>query len=276
MPQINPSSIRPVEVARLINSTEFGFVLPQARIYRDFNRVGFRIAASDNSRNINLLKYIAWMFDQKHTPRDNMSARSYEERREAERRRQAEQSQSGRNIGPLPEIIDPERKEMCERNFRLFCECYFPETYSLPWSPDHLKAIARIEQAVLLGGLYALAMSRGSGKSTITESACLWAMLYGHREFVVLISATETAALEMLASIKTEFVRNELLAEDFPEAVFPILCLGGIANRCAGQLYCGKRTMISWTANEIVLPTVEGSKAAGAIIRVAGITGSIR
>ena len=64
MPQINPSSMRPVEVARLINSTELGFVLPQARIYRDFNRVGFRIAASDNSRNINLLKYIAWMFDQ--------------------------------------------------------------------------------------------------------------------------------------------------------------------------------------------------------------------
>ncbi|MDD5698798.1 MAG: phage terminase large subunit family protein [Victivallaceae bacterium] len=276
MPQINPSSMRPVEVARLINSTEFGFVLPQARIYRDFNRAGFRIAASGNPRNVNLLKYIAWMHDYRHTPREETSARSYEQRREAERRRQAEQSQSGRNIGPLPEIIDPERKADCERNFRLFCECYFPETYSLPWSPDHLKAIARIEQAVLLGGLYALAMSRGSGKSTITETACLWAMLYGHRDFVVLISATETAALEMLESIKTEFMRNELLAEDFPEAVFPILCLGGIANRCAGQLYRGKRTMISWTANEIVLPTVEGSKASGAIIRVAGITGRIR
>jgi len=58
---INPNSMRPVEVARLINSTPLGFILAQARIYRDFNRVGFRIAASDNSRNINLLKYIAWL-----------------------------------------------------------------------------------------------------------------------------------------------------------------------------------------------------------------------
>ena len=40
---INPSNMRVVDVARLLNSTSFGFVLPQARLYREFNRVGFRI-----------------------------------------------------------------------------------------------------------------------------------------------------------------------------------------------------------------------------------------
>jgi hypothetical protein len=69
---------------------------------------------------------------------------------------------------------------------------------------------------------------------------------------------------------------NGLLLEDFPEAVHPIHCLDGIANRCAGQIYKGGRTRISWTANEIVLPSIEGSRASGAIIRVAGITGRIR
>lgn len=273
---INPSNMRVVDVARLLNSTSFGFVLAQARLYREFNRVGFRIGSSENPRNINLLKYIAWMFDRKHTPEETSGARSYEERRNAERDRQAEQSLAGRDIGPLPEVVNPDRKAACERNFQLFCESYFPETYSLAWSPDHLKVIEKIETAVLRGGLFALALPRGSGKTTITESAALWSMLYGHREFVVLIGATESAALELLDSLKTELEVNERLAEDFPEVCYPVAQLEGIANRCAGQLYKGERTRITWTSNEIVLPTVEGSRASGIIVRVAGITGRIR
>ena len=273
---INPSNMRVVDVARLLNSTSFGFVLAQARLYREFNRVGFRIGSSENPRNINLLKYIAWMFDRKHTPEETSGARSYEDRRNAERDRQAEQSLAGRDIGPLPEVVNPDRKAACERNFQLFCESYFPETYSLAWSPDHLKVIEKIETAVLRGGLFALALPRGSGKTTITESAALWSMLYGHREFVVLIGATESAALELLDSLKTELEVNERLAEDFQEVCYPVAQLEGIANRCAGQLYKGERTRITWTSNEIVLPTVEGSRASGIIVRVAGITGRIR
>ena len=268
--------MRVVDVARLLNSTSFGFVLAQARLYREFNRVGFRIGSSENPRNINLLKYIAWMFDRKHTPEETSGARSYEDRRNAERDRQAEQSLAGRDIGPLPEVVNPDRKAACKRNFQLFCESYFPETYSLAWSPDHLKVIEKIETAVLRGGLFALALPRGSGKTTITESAALWSMLYGHREFVVLIGATESAALELLDSLKTELEVNERLAEDFPEVCYPVAQLEGIANRCAGQLYKGERTRITWTSNEIVLPTVEGSRASGIIVRVAGITGRIR
>lgn len=268
--------MRVVDVARLLNSTSFGFVLAQARLYREFNRVGFRIGSSENPRNINLLKYIAWMFDRKHTPEETSGARSYEDRRNAERDRQAEQSLAGRDIGPLPEVVNPNRKAACERNFQLFCESYFPETYALAWSPDHLKVIEKIETAVLRGGLFALALPRGSGKTTITESAALWSMLYGHREFVVLIGATESAALELLDSLKTELEVNERLAEDFPEVCYPVAQLEGIANRCAGQLYKGERTRITWTSNEIVLPTIEGSRASGIIVRVAGITGRIR
>ncbi len=61
-----------------------------------------------------------------------------------------------------------------------------------------------------------------------------------------------------------------------PEVCFPIQALDGIANRANGQLYQGKRTQIGWTAKEVVLPTIAGSKASGAIIKVAGLTGRIR
>lgn len=80
---------------------------------------------------------------------------------------------------------------------------------------------------MLRGGLFALAMPRGSGKSSLTEVAAIGAMFYGYREFIMLIGATESAALELLDSIMTEFEVNEHLAEDFPEVCFPIQQLDG-------------------------------------------------
>ena len=58
--------------------------------------------------------------------------------------------------------------------------------------------------------------------------------------------------------------------------MFPIQCLEGLANRCIGQLYQGERTHIEWESRKIVLPTIPNSKASGAAIKVAGITGGIR
>lgn len=200
----------------------------------------------------------------------------YEAIREQARLRRRTLSQLGRDIGELPQVADPERKASCEKDFRGFCEAYFPQTFTLQWSDDHLKVIARIEQAVLEGGLFAMAMPRGSGKTTLCEIACLWAMLYGHREFVALIGADEEHAANMLDSIKAELEHSDHLLADFPEVVYPIHCLEGIHQRACGQLYQGKPTHIGWTAREIVLPTMPGSKASGAIIRVAGITGRIR
>ena len=98
----------------------------------------------------------------------------------------------------------------------------------------------------------------------------------------------------MFDAIKMDLDGYDLLLADFPDAVYPIQALDGIANRCNGQLYKGERTHIGWTAREVVLPTLKPdgwlqnddlrpfvrddgtSKASGAIIKVAGITGRIR
>src|SRR5690606_38604146 len=103
----------------------------------------------------------------------------------AERSRR--QSEAAREIGDLPKVAHPRRRKKCERNFLAFCESYFPERFDIPWSPDHLKAIAKIEQAVLRGGLFALAMPRGSGKTALCVVACIWGVLYAHRMFYVLV-----------------------------------------------------------------------------------------
>ena len=272
---VNVKKMKPVEMVRFLNSTALGTVISAAMVYRHFSEAGYRIASTEDSRALSFYRYAAWLIDKRNNTPATVPG-DYASHREAAAQRQADLSLAGRDIGELPEVVNPERKEACRFDFRRFCETYFPEVYSLEWSDDHLRAIGKLQKAVLEGGLFALAMARGSGKSSLTETAAIWAMAYGHREFIVIIGASEGAALEMLDSIKTELEVNEHLQEDFPEMVYPIARLEGIANRCAGQLYKGERTRIAWTASEIVLPTIAGAASSGAIVRVAGITGRIR
>jgi len=96
---------------------------------------------------------------------------AYERHKEQSAKRQREQSAAGREIGPLPEVVSPERRESCRADFCLFAKTYFPAIYSLEFSPDHIQVIAQIQRAVTEGGLFALAMGRGvaAGRGGIQE-----------------------------------------------------------------------------------------------------------
>ncbi len=278
---IDPRKLKPGELARLLNSTPLGDVINERQLLRHRTSAGFRVAADGDAGKVDLFRYVAWLVTSRQeaiaeAEKDAGGLTGYEALKERARQRNATLSLSGRDIGDLPAVADADRRAKAERDFRFFCEAYFPQTFHLKWSDDHLKVIAKIEQAVLEGGLFAMAMPRGSGKTSLCETACLWAMLYGHREFVTLIGSDEEHASSMLESIKAELENSELLAGDFPEVCHPIRSLEGIHQRAAGQLYLGEQTHIGWTAKEIVLPTIAGSRASGAIIRVAGITGRIR
>src|SRR5262245_21223 len=187
-----------------------------------------------------------------------------------------QQSEDYRDIAPIHDVESQERKDAGERDFRFFCETYFPDTFTLDWSADHLEVIRQIETSVLQGGLFATAMPRGSGKTSLCEVACIWSVVYGHREFVALIGADDGHACRLLASIKTDLETNDYLDADFPEVTEPIRRLEGIVNRCAGQLFEKERTLIGWRANRIIMPTMPKSKASGSILMTAGITASFR
>ncbi len=271
---IDPRKLRPAQAVQLFNSTPLGEVISERQLFRHRGRAGLRIG---DGRTIDLIRYVAWLAGERHKPRPEPEGlNGYEAHKERAAQRNRALSLAGRDIGELPAVVNPGRKAKAERDFRYFCESYVHLTFHLPWSDDHIKVIRKIERAVLEGGLFAMAMPRGSGKTSLCEIACLWALVYGHREFVALIGSDESQAESMLDSIKVELETNERLLEDFPEICFPIRAMEGIHQRAAGQLYRGNQTHIGWTAREIVLPTMPGSKASGGIIRVAGITGRVR
>ena len=47
----------------------------------------------------------------------------------------------------IPPISDLQRRWRADGDFRFFCETYFPQVFSLAWSEDHLRVIAKIERA---------------------------------------------------------------------------------------------------------------------------------
>ena len=211
-----------------------------------------------------------------------MPRRDYQDKLAADNAAALRRSRSDRDIASdYPPPGDLARRTACESDFRRFCETYFPNAFRLAWSEDHLRVIARMQDAVLNGGLFALAMPRGSGKTTLCERAALWALLYGHRRFVCLVGATEKRAGELLEHLKTELTFNDTLAADFRQVCYPLRRLENNARKCIGQLFRGEQTRIVWSADRLTFPTMpddacDGVNVSGSTVSVAGLTGALR
>lgn len=261
-----------------MNSTALGFVIddPLLRKYR----VAFGPKVSDDPKRIDFLRLTGCLFERwkgirlaDRQPTDEDLKAILGRHRDAAAKRADLSDVRSRDIGKLAEVVDPEMKEACRFDFRLFCLTYFPEAFADPFSDDHEQVIEKIEETILSGGNFALAMPRGSGKTTLCQVAVIWAIFYGHRRFVCLIGATANKARELMDELKLIIETNEKLADDFPEIVQAFVHLGGISKRCHGQRHCGKPTHFRYEVKKIVFPTIEGSPASGSVLTTAGLTG---
>jgi len=153
---------------------------------------------------------------------------------------------------------------------------YFPAHFVGQWTANRREMIHDIVRVARYGGDQADAGERGLGKTTIAQCVVVMLMLQGHLRFPVFIGKNGPEARGALEEIKDELSGNDLLAEDYPEVCAPIRALEGAPQRAAQQTVDGVRTRIRWKEDHIVLPTVKGSKASGAILVARGIDGSIR
>ena len=144
-----------------------------------------------------------------------MTSLSYEEKKEIERQRNRQKTSYAQDIAPLPEVIDIKRKEQASKSFKYFCETYFKDVFYLEWSEIHLKVIEKIERVINNGEIFALAMPRGSGKTSLFQIAVIWAAITGRVEFVVLIAANANRANALLEDMKIWLETNDLLLEDY-------------------------------------------------------------
>jgi hypothetical protein len=201
-----------------------------------------------------------------------IGAKDYAKRKTAARLRQADMSAAGRDIGALPPVENPRRRARCKSDLQAFLRTYFPSIFCDKWSQNHLQVIDRLKTAIQHGGQFAMAMPRGTGKTSMSCFAALWAILYGYRHYVVVVGATDGKATDIMTKIKMSIETNQTLIADFPEVCYPVSKLEGIVNRCKGQTHNGQRTYIDWHDDRLVMPSIKGSLCSGSVFESVSMT----
>jgi hypothetical protein len=186
-----------------------------------------------------------------------------------------------RDVGPHSHTkkIGIKRKHIL--SLQPFLESIFPEKYPRPFSTDQQRFLSEIQNTILNGGQYAVAMPRGEGKTTIITGAIVWAICYGHRKYPVIIGSDQAAAESILDGVKITMETSDNLNELFPEVCHYIRALEGLSQRAKGQLCNGAPTHIGWRTDAISMPFVEMDEkylefAKGAVICARGLTGRLR
>ena len=216
------------------------------------------------------------LIDSEEAARKQAQAAAYAQHCADSADRSAEESAAGRDIAPLPAVVDPQRKDGCRNEFLRFCLTYFPEIFTKPISKNHAKVTQIMQQAAFDGDQYAWCQERGGGKTTFCELFIIWCIAYGHKKFVVYVAASKEAAMDSFESVKSEFANNPLLYEDFPEICHPVQRLDGKANKAAGMLLNGETLGFTWRKDLVIFPTVPGSVASGTVFKAAGFNGRLR
>lgn len=201
---------------------------------------------------------------------------AYSRQKARSRAYQSGKSAEGRDLGDLPECSDPELRERCRLDLKLYLDTCHADSFPLPFSQDHLDLIDTLQEVILHGSLHAFAMPRGSGKTTIARLAVLWALLFGHQRFVLLIGANNEFGTQLLEQVLIELEQNPTLEDLFPEACVPIRALEGIRNRCKGQTVQGEPTNMLFRSRLFRFPTVSGSPSSGAVIKSGSPKSAIR
>lgn len=209
--------------------------------------------------------------------KDIAAIRDLEQRKLAELERQRKIRQLSTSIGELPPVKNPGIKALCRFDLHLFLQWYFPASTGLgPFGSPQLELIDRFALSCQHPSRFLSILSRGFVKTTVSVHALLWAGVYGHSLNSVFLAANDDLASESIGSIKRELLFNQRLADDFPEVCHPIRALDNKPQRCMSQSYHGHLTMPEWTGDTIVLPTIPGSAASGAIIQSKGLEAASR
>jgi hypothetical protein len=195
--------------------------------------------------------------------------------------------EAGRKLARIVKHVDPDVKTKAartrlEKDLPRWLRHHGGEAFSSAWSPDHERVLAKISTAMDKGGLFALAMPRGHGKSTILKWVTAYVLLTGRRKYVVVIAATAELAQSIVDFIRTQITESDTLHAHYPHVTSYARATDGKAIKARYQLRAdGKASGILWSKTTLVFPEVinpEGKSypSNGAILEAHGLTGAIR
>ena len=176
--------------------------------------------------------------------------------------------------GEMPTIANRNRRKNAMASLRYFLTTYFPDIFYLKFSPIHEDVIQKIENTVNNGELYALAMPRGSGKTSICQCALVWAIITGRAKCAVLVCSNQTRADQLVADVYALVSSNEKLAADFPKELYPFYSTAATPRRLSALTYNGEPLRAATKSGMLVFPAIKGSNCCESVLFGAGLTGS--
>ena len=208
-------------------------------------------AAQDRAERENIRQHLAG------TSWNNVGPRSDAERQRARRAKFYE-------IGPIPDVADPERREACRLDLRLFLVTYCNDILDHPPSPQIVEGLVKpLELNILYGGELLLMAGRGTGKTTIIKGALRWCLAYAHKRFPVAIAATRELATQGIFEETIEALGGEdceEFAADFPGLAIPIAAMHGNKKAARTQTVNGWPTKMKFRETRFQLPSAKTIK----------------
>lgn len=271
------SRLKPTEFLHAVNSSpEFGTVLTSHRMRKLRDEGGGQI--SEDGKTLCPEYALAYLTGLRLDAESQDDAGGYAAKAGAQITANRKATELAQEIDIL-ECSDPELRDSLKFDLEKFCLTCFPKKFYRAFSEDHIDVIKKAERAVLESGLYAVAMPRGGGKTRICDAAAIWALLFGHRRFVVFFGADEDAAERRLKGIKRELDNNPVLLALFPEICGPLRQLGGQKRRTLR--YKGELIAYDYSSNSVLLPHVPGIESErapgmGGKLVAEGLTASYR
>lgn len=148
-----------------------------------------------------------------------------------------------------------------------------------PPSARMVNFIRVLQDRILHGGLKHVRWPRGKGKSTWVKIAIIWASLYGHLFFSVVVEKTKGMAQIVVEEIWKRIYLSPRISAAFPEFAVAMKDVELSPQRMRSQTYHGKPTYMKQDTVKFCyykLPTIDGYPNTGAIIAFRGADQALR
>ena len=193
----------------------------------------------------------------------------------------------GREIGAIPRCRHRRVREACRFDLLRFGLTYGMEKFEAMKkpllkrrpSPRMERFVRQLQDKILHGGLKHVRWPRGKGKTTWVKIAIIWAALYGHKFFMVVVEKIKGLAFVVVDEIWNRIHLSPRLSADFPEFAVPMHDVMLSPQRMRVQTCNGKPTFMKQDVSRFhyyKLPTVDGYPNTGAIIAYRGADQALR
>lgn len=201
--------------------------------------------------------------------------------------RQHRHREAMRELGHLPRVRHPRVREKLRYDLLGFGLTYAVGVYAdmkkpllkRPPSPRMIRFVLALQDRILHGGLKHIRWPRGKGKSTWVKIAIMWAILYGHLYFSVVVEKTKGMAQIVVEEIWKRIRVSPRILADFPEFGVAMNDVALTPQRMRVQTYRGKPTNMKMDVSRFwyyKFPTLEGHPNTGAILAFRGADQALR